>query len=139
MASSSLTTDVSILIALAVEWGLELSRATPGRKVNKLHILLALTFFTICTATVIIDVVHAIIGFITLRNTISASAFFAQPGPPTMVTRGFLYMAITVLADAVVAYRCFVVWNSRAIAVIPWIMWLGLVFFANERGNADIR
>ncbi|KAI3604392.1 beta-lactamase family protein [Moniliophthora roreri] len=136
MSSSSLATDVSVLVALAVEWGFlpffgltirELSQATPGRKVNKLLILLALTFFMICTATVIVDVVHAIIGFITLRGTISASAFFAQPGPPTMVTRGFLYMAITVLADAVVAYRCFVVWNSRVIAAIPWMMWLGLV------------
>ncbi|KAJ8093839.1 hypothetical protein PM082_009702 [Marasmius tenuissimus] len=42
--------------------------------------------------------------------------------------RSYVFMTLTLLADAVVAYRGILVWKSKpVVAVIPFLLWLGLL------------
>ncbi|KAK7040689.1 hypothetical protein VNI00_009595 [Paramarasmius palmivorus] len=96
-----------------------------GEKINKTLVSLALAFWLLSTITVVADTTNGILGFTTYFDV---PEYLEQASRPGMTTSGLSYNCITILADAVVAYRCFVVWKSNWIVrVIPWVLWLVLI------------
>lgn len=67
-------------------------------------------------------------GLVTYRNTFPGgpAAFFADLTQQTFIINNILYVLQTLLADGVVIYRCYVVWQSVWIIVLPSILWCGV-------------
>ncbi|KAF9262279.1 hypothetical protein L218DRAFT_988368 [Marasmius fiardii PR-910] len=100
---------------------------------NKKALALAILLWVLCTVVVVADLVQEVDGFRIHIKTdhqiqISPESYFTRIRRGTELVRGFAYMAITLLADAVVSYRCFVIWKSRpTVAIISWILWVALL------------
>ncbi|KAK7021900.1 hypothetical protein VNI00_017189 [Paramarasmius palmivorus] len=140
MAPNNISPDLANLLALVFEWGVygaslpffgvtlhELFRREKGEKINKTLVFVALALWLLSTTTLVGDTTNTFLRFTTFRDV---PDYFQQvAGRPAMILRGFAYMCITILADAVVVYRCFVVWRSShwVVRSIPWLLWFGLI------------
>ncbi|KAG7094735.1 hypothetical protein E1B28_005553 [Marasmius oreades] len=111
----------------------KLKSASTRVKLNKKMIVLAISLWLLCTVVIVGDLVQNVKGFKdhiekNHRVDITPLPYFKRMRQRLELTRGVAYMAITLLADAVVAYRCFVVWRPRLIiATLPWILWVALL------------
>ncbi|KAG1861741.1 hypothetical protein DFJ58DRAFT_776857 [Suillus subalutaceus] len=50
-------------------------------------------------------------------------AFFADPSQPTLSILHAIYVLQTLLGDGVVIYRCYVVWQSILVIILPSMLW----------------
>lgn len=56
-------------------------------------------------------------------------AFFADVSQETFVVKCAIYVLQTLLGDGVMIYRCYVVWKSVRIIILPCVMWCGVATF----------
>ncbi|THU91644.1 hypothetical protein K435DRAFT_780608 [Dendrothele bispora CBS 962.96] len=132
--------DTTAIISLAFEWGLYgisvlMYGATlrevvfsPG-KVNHKMVALATAFFVLSTAHAIVDLIRLNEGLVNERNTFPGGpeVFFADATQLYFLIRSGFYLTQTLLADAVVVYRCYVVWQSKWAIVFPSCLWISLL------------
>ncbi|THU98890.1 hypothetical protein K435DRAFT_720256 [Dendrothele bispora CBS 962.96] len=107
-----------------------------GGNLNRKMAIVASMFFMLSTAHVIVDLIRLKIGFIDLRDTYRGgpSAYFSSATEPMFLLRSAFYLAQTLLADAVLVYRCHTVWCpvSKWVMLFPLSLWLGM--FATSLG-----
>ncbi|KAF5328503.1 hypothetical protein D9758_017326 [Tetrapyrgos nigripes] len=139
-SSDYVAPDTAALLALSLESGFygvstymfaeTMKELLFGGKFNRRMAIVASLFFVLSTAHVIIDIIRIKIGFIDQRDIFEGgpAAYFSQTLPLFSV-RSSIYVAQTLLADAVVVYRCYMVWYPvvRWIVVVPLSLWLGLL------------
>ncbi|THU90590.1 hypothetical protein K435DRAFT_728208 [Dendrothele bispora CBS 962.96] len=133
--------DTTAIISLACEWGLygtslllygatirELISSQTSR-VDRRMIALATAFLTLTTAHAITNLLRLNEGLVNLRDSFQGGppAFFSSATQTYFLVRSGFYATQTLLADAVVVYRCFVVWQSIKVTLFPIILWLGLL------------
>ncbi|THU75162.1 hypothetical protein K435DRAFT_974934 [Dendrothele bispora CBS 962.96] len=135
--------DTTAIISLACEWGLYgvsvlLYGATVRRlassrvpRVGRRMIALATVFFALSTAHAIVNLIRLNEGLVNKRdsspNGSGPAAFFSDASQTSFMVMNFIYSTQTLLADAVVVYRCYVVWQTVKAILFPVTLWLGLL------------
>jgi len=110
-------------------------------KSNLNMVWVAVALMVSSTAHMIINVIRADDGLIRYRNTPGGLApYFADIFQNTFMIKNAIYIFQTLLADGVVVYRCYVVWNSIWIVIVPLILWCSIAvtgilpFYCISRG-----
>ncbi|KAJ8593698.1 hypothetical protein M405DRAFT_731004 [Rhizopogon salebrosus TDB-379] len=113
----------SVLLFIGTIWAL----------INKRHIqdvhlptaLVAVLLFLLSTAHMIVDIIRVEDGLVKYRDTFPGgpAAFFADVAQVTYVTKDLIFILQTLLGDAVVIYRCYVVWQSLWVIIVPSVLW----------------
>ncbi|KAF7317769.1 hypothetical protein MKEN_00864700 [Mycena kentingensis (nom. inval.)] len=62
------------------------------------------------------------------------TAWFYDPSHQTFATKNILLLLETLVADAVVIYRCYIVWQAIWVVVLPIVLWIGIAV----SGSANI-
>ncbi|OSC98609.1 hypothetical protein PYCCODRAFT_1447350 [Trametes coccinea BRFM310] len=99
------------------------------RQVNYALVAAGCSLITLATAEMAVNITRIFQGFITKGPFLNSGpeAYFAVVSDPTFVTKSVLYNVQTLILDAVVIYRTYVVWQSGLIVLLPIIGWCGLL------------
>ncbi|KAG0702251.1 hypothetical protein DFH29DRAFT_508473 [Suillus ampliporus] len=114
---------LSILMFIGTIWTLTYKRRV--RDINRPIAVIALLLFMLSTAHMVVNIIRAEDAFVKYRNTFTGGpvAFLADVSQETYVIKHALYVAQTLLADGMVIYRCYVVWQSIWIIILPCMLW----------------
>jgi hypothetical protein len=135
---------ISLLMFCGTVWVLVFGR---GRaKINKLMLSVAILFLLFSTTEIIFDIIRLEEGLVLQRDTFPSGpqTFFADVAQLTFISRNSIFILQTTLGDAVVIYRCYIVWKSARIILIPCIMWCSVVaagigsMYALSQGSAAV-
>ncbi|THU76726.1 hypothetical protein K435DRAFT_813133 [Dendrothele bispora CBS 962.96] len=137
--SGNVAPDTAALFAIAFEWGLygisvwmffgTTKELLFGISQNHKMMFIACLFFLFSTSHAIIDLIRIKIGFIDKRENPGGPAlYFSDVKEVLYFIRSLFYLAQTLLADAVVVYRCHTVWRpiSRWVVFVPSTFWICL-------------
>ncbi|KAM5534184.1 hypothetical protein V8D89_008983 [Ganoderma adspersum] len=96
-------------------------------KLNKRLLGTGTVMFILAVVHIAFDIQRAMEGFITNGGTPTGTAtFFQQLNHPLFVGKSAIYITQTLVGDAFVTYRLYVVYNRNAwIAVLPVALWVG--------------
>ncbi|KAG1771536.1 hypothetical protein EDD22DRAFT_976864 [Suillus occidentalis] len=111
----------SVLMFLGTMWASMYYRPDANRPIAFAAILLLL----LSTAHLVVDIIRLEDGFVKYRHVFPGGpvAFFQDISQPTFVTKNIIYALQTMLGDGVVIYRCYVVWQSVWIIILPCMLW----------------
>ncbi|KAF7308929.1 hypothetical protein MKEN_01093400 [Mycena kentingensis (nom. inval.)] len=117
----------SIPMFVATLW--TLLRGRPWREVHHTMLAAACALFVTTTVYVSIAALRLTRGFILYGPDFPGgpSGWFVNPARPTFVVRGALLALETLVADAVVIYRCYMVWRKAHMVVLPILLWFGVL------------
>ncbi|KAI9461350.1 hypothetical protein HD554DRAFT_2292026 [Boletus coccyginus] len=106
----------SLLLFIATIWTLTYDRAM---------ISVAVVLLVLSTAHMVVDIVRLDEGLVKYRDTFPGGpvAFFGDVTQNTFVIKNAIYALQTLVGDGVVIYRCYVVWQSIWIIVLPAVLW----------------
>ncbi|KAG2134045.1 uncharacterized protein EDB93DRAFT_1092967 [Suillus bovinus] len=138
MASTGIALDAACLMAVALEgivygfsvllfvgtmWTLTWKQRM--QDVNRPIAIVAILLLIISTAHIVVNIIRVEDGLVKYRDTYPGGpvAFFADPSQPTLSILHALYILQTLLADGVVIYRCYVVWQSILVVILPCMLW----------------
>lgn len=113
----------SVLMFIGTVWALIYKRRV--RDVNRLIAAVAIMLLTLSTAHMIVNIIRLEDGLVKYRDTYTdgPAAFFADVSQITYVIKNAIYILHTLLGDGVVIYRCYVVWQSSRIIILPSLLW----------------
>ncbi|KAN0082390.1 hypothetical protein V8E55_008185 [Tylopilus felleus] len=119
----SLLYGFSLLMFGATVWTLMFQRSS--HRVNYKMLIVACFLLLISTTHLVIDFVRTMNGFILYRDTYPGGpiAYFADVSDWTFVAENFVFTAQTLIGDGVVLYRCYVVWQSKLVMILPALLW----------------
>ncbi|KIM81615.1 hypothetical protein PILCRDRAFT_821390 [Piloderma croceum F 1598] len=134
----------SLLMFCGTVWVLVFGRSMA--KINKLMLSVAILLLLLSTTQIIFDIIRLEEGLVLQRDTFPGGpqAFFADVAQLTFMSRNSIFVIQTTLGDAVVIYRCYVVWQSVRIILIPCIMWCSVAatgigsMYALSQGSAAV-
>ncbi|KAF8160378.1 hypothetical protein K438DRAFT_1541236, partial [Mycena galopus ATCC 62051] len=116
----------SVLMFIAALWiFLHRRGAMP---INYPMITVACLLFALSTIHLSVDFNRLVVAFVTLRDSYPGgpSAWFANPSQRSFIIKNAVYTFQTVLGDGVVIYRCYMVWRSFWIIVVPSVLWVAV-------------
>jgi len=95
------------------------------RAINRGMFSAACALLLFSTAHIVIDIIRIMEGLILYRDTYPGGpiAYFSDMSQWTFVSTNYLYTAQTLVGDGVVIYRCYVVWQSKLVMVLPVLLW----------------
>lgn len=113
----------STLLFIGTIWSLTYRRQR--QDINFPILVVAVLLLILSTAHIVVNIIRAEDGLVKYANTYPGgpSAYFADVSQSTYVIKHSFYVMQTLLADGVVIYRCYVVWQSVWIIVLPIILW----------------
>ncbi|KAG2111462.1 hypothetical protein DEU56DRAFT_896569 [Suillus clintonianus] len=113
----------SLLMFIGTIWALTYKRRI--RDVNRPIAVVAILLLILSTAHMVVNTIRTEDGLVKYRDTFQGGpmAFFGDLTQQTFVIKHALYLLQTLLADGVVIYRCYVVWRSLWMIILPSIMW----------------
>ncbi|KAG1847109.1 hypothetical protein C8R48DRAFT_732023 [Suillus tomentosus] len=114
---------LSILLFIGTIWSLTYKRHK--QDINLPILIVAVLLLILSTAHMIVNIVRVEDGLVTNRYEYpnGPSEYFADVSQKTYVIKHLFYVLQTLIADGVVIYRCYVVWQSVWIVVLPIILW----------------
>ncbi|THH19117.1 hypothetical protein EW146_g1987 [Bondarzewia mesenterica] len=90
-------------------------------------VLCSIFFAILSTTHMVTNVIHAVRGLIQFRDAPGGSeAYFSDLSQFTFVFKTLVYLIAAVFGDAIVIYRCYMVWQSWWLAIFPGIMVAGV-------------
>ncbi|KAG1752146.1 hypothetical protein EDB19DRAFT_1093898 [Suillus lakei] len=97
--------------------------------INRPIAVVVILLFIMSTAHIVVDILRAEEGLVMYRDTFPGgpAGFFGDITQKSYATKHALYLLQTLLADGVVIYRCFVVWQSVWVIIVPSLLWCGSV------------
>ncbi|PPQ72731.1 hypothetical protein CVT25_012358 [Psilocybe cyanescens] len=98
-----------------------LIRIRTGSGTNRLMLSATLLLFILSTLHITADILYLHRGFIDFGG---ADIFFAEAKEETF--KNSVYELETLLADAILIYRCYIVWQSWWIILVPCILWISV-------------
>ncbi|KAJ7221699.1 hypothetical protein GGX14DRAFT_192785 [Mycena pura] len=116
----------SVLMFIATLW--ILTRRRTAKQINRPMVVIACLLFILSTIHLGVDISRLDFGFIESRSSYPGgpTAFFANPSEKSFVFKNAIYTFQTVLGDGVVIYRCYKVWQSIWVVMLPSILWIGV-------------
>ncbi|KAG2122953.1 uncharacterized protein EDB93DRAFT_1244343 [Suillus bovinus] len=117
----------SILMFIGTIWALAYKQRI--QDVSRPIIMVAILLFILSTAHMIVNIIRVEDGLVKYRDTFPGGpvAFFADPSQYTFTIGNVLYGLQTLLGDGVLIYRCYVVWQSVWVIVVPSMLWCSIV------------
>lgn len=134
----------SILLFIGTIWSLTAKQRI--QSVNRPIATVAVLLFVLSTAHMIVNIIRVEDGLVKYRDTYPGGpvAFFADPSQKTLLILRGLYVLQTMLADGVVIYRCYVVWQSVWIIILPCMLWcsvtatgISVVYYYSQASSAS--
>ncbi|KAH8078717.1 hypothetical protein BXZ70DRAFT_657453 [Cristinia sonorae] len=118
---------LSILMFIMSFW--ILGRDRKKRKVNWALVFAAVTLLIMSTGEYAINILRLVEGLLLKGPDLPGGmdGYFADVMNPIFIAKGVLYNVQTLVLDAVIIYRCYVVWQSWWIIAVPILGWLGLL------------
>ncbi|KAG5727507.1 hypothetical protein E4T56_gene12236 [Termitomyces sp. T112] len=96
---------------------------TPSGKINRTMLTSACLLFITSTMNVVVSIYREVNGLIMHRNTLGGPvAYFADLASWHWIFMNVLFLIGMLLGDTIVAYRCYVVWSSIWIIVLPVLL-----------------
>lgn len=119
----------SVLMFLGTIWIITYKRSI--RDINRPTLAVATLLLLLSTAHITAGIIRVEDGLVNHRGTSQSdpAAFFEDLSEGTFVVKNVLIILQTLLGDGLVIYRCYIVWQSVWIIVMPCIMWCGIVVF----------
>lgn len=119
----------SVLMFIGTMWIFTYKRSM--RDVNRPTIVVATLLFLLSTAHMVVNIIHVDNGLVKYRDTFLGGpvAFFADLLQEIFVVKNAILVLETLLGDGVVIYRCYIVWQSVRVIILPCIMWCGVAVF----------
>ncbi|KIJ62334.1 hypothetical protein HYDPIDRAFT_94801 [Hydnomerulius pinastri MD-312] len=116
----------SLLMFGGTIWALS-SRRTTGQ-INRKMFSVACSLLVFSTTHLVIDVIRVVDGLVTYRDTFPGGpvGFFSDVSQWTFVYKNYIYTAQTLIGDGVILYRCYAVWQSKRIMVLPLLLYCGV-------------
>lgn len=113
----------SLLMFIGTLWALFHRNISRAANIRMATVACSLLLFS--TAHMIIDIIRTEEGLVQQRSTFDNGpiAFFADVAQWSFVYKNLLYTLQTLVGDGVVIYRCYVVWQSWYVIIIPCILW----------------
>ncbi|KAI0643304.1 hypothetical protein C8Q79DRAFT_1012601 [Trametes meyenii] len=99
------------------------------RQVNYALVAAGCALMVLATAEMGVNIARVYQGYVTKGPFLEGGpeTFFAAPSEPTFVVKSILYNVQTLILDAVVIYRTYIVWQSSLVVILPIIGWFGLL------------
>ncbi|VDB92606.1 unnamed protein product [Peniophora sp. CBMAI 1063] len=112
-----------IVYALFQAYGLyKQGKAT---RTTKVTIVAALVLYALSTAHVAIALRRLVVGFVDIQGP-GTIPYFADIGAPLNKAKDLIYTTSMIIADSVVVWRCWVVWNGNLYALaLPILLVMG--------------
>ncbi|KAG0702262.1 hypothetical protein DFH29DRAFT_508952 [Suillus ampliporus] len=135
----------SILMFIGTIWTLTYKRRV--QDINRPIAVMALLLFMLSTAHMIVNIIRAEDAFVKYRTTFKDGpiGFLADVAQETYVVKHALYVVQTLLADGMVIYRCYVVWQSIWVIILPSMLWcsvavtgVGAVYSVSQADSGNI-
>ncbi|TCD61392.1 hypothetical protein EIP91_008529 [Steccherinum ochraceum] len=84
---------------------------------------------SLATAEWLLDVIRLVQGVVVVGPRLSSGidGYFADASRISWMMKGILYSCQTLILDAVVIYRAYVVWQNFYVVIAPILGWLGLL------------
>ncbi|KAG1725762.1 hypothetical protein EDB19DRAFT_1643854 [Suillus lakei] len=119
----------SVLMFIGTIWTFTYKKRV--RDVNRPIAAVATLLFVLSTVHMVVDIIRVEDGLVKYRDTFPGgpAAFFADVAQETFVVKTAIITMHTLLGDAVVIYRCYVVWQSFWVIILPCMMWCGIATF----------
>ncbi|KAF7365877.1 hypothetical protein MVEN_00462300 [Mycena venus] len=116
----------SVLMFIAALWIFLHRRGS--MPINYPMIIIACLLFVLSTIHLGVDFNRLVVAFVTLRDSYPGgpSAWFANPSQRSFIFKNAIYTFQTVLGDGVVIYRCYMVWRSFWVILVPSILWVAV-------------
>ncbi|KAG2053865.1 hypothetical protein BDR06DRAFT_885126 [Suillus hirtellus] len=113
----------SVLMFMGTMWSLTYKQHV--RDINRPIAIVAILLFLLSTAHIVVSIIRVEDGLVKYRDTYPGgpAAFFADVAQETYVIKHALYVLQTLLADGMVVYRCYVVWQSIWVIILPGLLW----------------
>ncbi|KAG2051776.1 hypothetical protein BDR06DRAFT_573235 [Suillus hirtellus] len=126
-ALESILYGFSILMFIGTVWALTYKRRM--REVNRPVAVVAVLLLLVSTAHIIMTLIHVENGLVKYRDTWPGgpAAFFTDITEETYVIKHALYISQTVLADGLMIYRCYALWRSIRVIIVPSFLWCAVV------------
>ncbi|KAG0709185.1 hypothetical protein DFH29DRAFT_820571 [Suillus ampliporus] len=116
----------SVLMFMGTIWASIHKRGI--RNVNRPITVVAILLLILSTAHMVVDIIRLEDGLVKYRDTLPGGsvAFFRDINQKTYVIKYTIYALQTLLGDGVVIFRCYVVWQSVWVIILPSILWCGV-------------
>ncbi|KAG2144639.1 uncharacterized protein EDB93DRAFT_525992 [Suillus bovinus] len=116
----------SVLMFMGTIWTFTYKKRM--RDVNRPVATVAVLLFLLSTMHVVIEIIRVEDGLVKFRDTFPGGpvAFFADGKQKMFTARSVVNVMQTLLGDGVVIYRCYVVWQSVRVIILPCIMWCAI-------------
>ncbi|KAG2129194.1 uncharacterized protein EDB93DRAFT_1332341 [Suillus bovinus] len=123
LALEAMAYGFSILMFIGSIWALTYKQRI--QDVSRTIIVVAILLFILSTAHIVVNIICVEDGLVKYRDTFPGGpvAFFADPSQYTITIKNTLYLLQTLLADGVLIYRCYVVWQSVLTIILPSMLW----------------
>ncbi|KAG2142380.1 hypothetical protein DEU56DRAFT_911083 [Suillus clintonianus] len=138
MVSTGMPLDAACLLAMALEGILygfsvlmfmgtiySLTYEQRMQDINRRMAVVAILLLILSTGHIVANIIRMENGLVKYRDTYPGGpvAYFADPSQNIFAVLHAFYLLQTLLADGVVIYRCYVVWRSGWIIILPSLLW----------------
>ncbi|KAG2069394.1 hypothetical protein BDR04DRAFT_1078174 [Suillus decipiens] len=142
MSSANISIDAAGMISISLEgilYGFSvfmflgtIYTLTHNRRiqaVSRPSLVVALLLLILSTAHIVINIIRTGDGLVKYRNTFPGGpeAFFGDVSQVTYLAKDILYIMQTLVADGVLIYRCYVLWQSAWIIILPCMLWCSVL------------
>ncbi|KAG1850809.1 hypothetical protein DFJ58DRAFT_793152 [Suillus subalutaceus] len=109
----------SVLMFMGTIWALTYKQHM--KDINRPIAVVAILLLTLSTAHMIVDIIRIEQGLVTYRDTFPGgpSAFFADVAQETFVIKNAIYTLQAMLSDGILIYRCYVIWQTVWVIIVP--------------------
>ncbi|KAG2107875.1 hypothetical protein BD769DRAFT_1366085 [Suillus cothurnatus] len=113
----------SVLMFIGTIWALTCKRHI--RDINRPITAVAVLLFALSTAHIVINIIRTEEGLVQYLDKFPGKqeAFFADISRESFEIENTIVVLQTLLGDGVVIYRCYVVWQSVWVIILPSILW----------------
>jgi len=139
-AMGGLTTETMTIVGLTAEsaiWGLSvlmfggtiylLCRGRSYRQIDVGSIIASCLLLTFSTLHLISMLNRTIRVFIDERDAPGGPALLVTSFSPETLTMAIAYGLLTLIGDALVIYRCYVVWQRFTVIALPALLWCAMI------------
>ncbi|KAG2142361.1 hypothetical protein DEU56DRAFT_971983 [Suillus clintonianus] len=123
MALEGIVYGFSILMFVGTIWSLTYKQRT--QDIDRPMLAVAILLLILSTGHMVANIIRMEDGLVKYRDTYPGGpvAYFADPAQKMLAIMHVFYVLQTLLADGVVIYRCYVVWRSVWIIILPSMLW----------------
>ncbi|TCD60726.1 hypothetical protein EIP91_009632 [Steccherinum ochraceum] len=122
----SMLYGLAVLMFILTMWILLRDRR---RRLNRTMIGASFALIVLATAELVVNIVRLRNGLLSdgPKHPGGVEGYFADAAEPLYITKGALYNVQTLILDAVVIYRAYVVWQRWYMILLPTIGWCALL------------